>query len=79
MLDPDEFIAFEDWRAEKIAGIQDLSVEAFNREREALALAWEAGVREAHNGNSTVLEALLQKNPHRSYGMTGHTTKRITS
>lgn len=81
MIDPDEMEAFEEWKAAKLAGQSDLSVQAWNREQEALALAWEDGAKtgvKAVRENAAVIEEVLPRNPHRKPGMTSHTPRRVT-
>lgn len=74
MIDQDEMDAYEEWKASKLAGHVDISVAAWNREQEALALAWEDGARKAMafvGANLADLRELLDQNPHRKPGMTG--------
>ena len=74
MLDEDEVAAFDEWKADKITHSQDLSVSAYNREMESVALAWEAGHRAAANG------VKFEDNHNRKPGMRGErTTKKITT
>lgn len=71
MLDPDEVADFETWKQAKLNGIHDLSVSAYNTEMEALALAWEAGAKTAHEFRDADITSILAKNPHRKPGMKG--------
>lgn len=42
-IDPEAYARYEQWRAKKIAGLDDLSVQAFNEEQLMLAAVWEQG------------------------------------
>lgn len=83
MLDPDLVAEFEAWKAEKLNGQLDLSIATFNREAEALALAYEQGVKDAFKGATIRQNAqeVIDSNPYRGAGMKGERpgTKRITS
>lgn len=45
-ISPDAMERYARWRADKIAGLEDLSIEAYNAEQLTLATVWEQG-REA--------------------------------
>lgn len=82
MIDPDEMAAYEVWKHNRLVGTTDLSVHAFNTEQEIVALAYEAGVRDAFIGQraSKTVEEVIARNPNRTPGMMGHNPgRRITS
>jgi hypothetical protein len=83
VIDHDELAEYEDWKARKLAGQLDLSVEAYNREQESQALAWEAGARALAAEFNTAPQDLtffMSRNPHRQPGMRGHRgTSRVAS
>lgn len=66
MLDPIEIAEYEAWKQSKLVGQIDLSVQAYNLEQEANALAWDEGwlARDAGSG--------FDANRFRKPGMTGH-------
>ena len=74
MLDPDEVIAYEAWKLNKLTTHPDLSVNAYNTEMGALAVAWDEGY-DAGSDRSHHDAPVLTKtdNPHRQPGMRGHT------
>ncbi len=65
MIDPDEFADYEAWREHKLTTSTDLSVQAYNTEMEAAALAYEAGWRDRDAGKS------IEDSPYRKPGMRG--------
>jgi hypothetical protein len=79
VIDQDEMDAYEEWKASKLAGHVDISVAAWNREQEALALSWEDGAAKGiqtafekdYKAPSDAMPDALAKNPHRRPGMTG--------
>ena len=64
MLDREEQAAYEAWKARKLEGQIDLSVETYNVEMETPALAWEAG----WDARATTPR---ENNPYRAKGMNG--------
>lgn len=87
MLDPDEMQHYEAWKMQRLTGVVDLSVNAYNLEQEALALAYEAGVRDgintAANGGRHMSEIdavseTISNSPYRKPGMAA-AMKRLTS
>lgn len=78
MLDVDEMAAYHAWKAHKLTSHPDLSVEAYNVEQEAAALAYEAGVKAAvPASDQQKRDSLLANSPYRRPGMLGH-HKKIT-
>lgn len=75
MLDPDEVAAYEDWKARKLTGAQDLSIGAYNAEMEALALAYEQALKDALGSDFEKINSLKAANPYRRPGMLGHITR----
>lgn len=67
MLDREEQADYEAWKVRKLEGQIDLSVEAYNIEMEAPALAWEAGWDDAQG----VYPKERSQNPYRAKGMNG--------
>lgn len=66
MIDPSEYAAYEEWKAERLTGIVDISIETFNKERQALALAYDAGVLNAVNpSDREKINSLLAANPYK--------------
>jgi len=43
VIKPDAAEAYNEWRAKKLAGMVDLSIEAYNREVLTLQAVWEMG------------------------------------
>jgi hypothetical protein len=75
MLDPDEITAYNEWKALKLAGAQDLSIEAYNTEMGMQASAYDKGVDAAFAGAIVRqnAEEVKAKSPYRKPGMRGHT------
>lgn len=75
VLDAEEVAEFETWKAQKLAGITDLSVTAYNLEMESQALAYEAGVRGLSTKvpamNLNIVQNVIDANPYRARGMKG--------
>lgn len=73
MIDPDEFADYEAWREHKLTTSTDLSVQAYNAEMEAAALAYEAGARAAFAGMVARRseEDVIRENPYRKPGTRG--------
>ena len=70
MLDPEEMAQFEEWKEAKLTGSTDLSVFAFNKEMEALALAFDAGVRASiSSSDQQKIRSVMDANPYRGAGM----------
>lgn len=57
-IDPAAYARYEEWRAKKIAGLDDLSVQAFNEEQLTLAAVWEQGRKAGAAGKDK------RANPH---------------
>ena len=69
MLDEREVERYNEWKAKKLLGQQDLSVDAYNLELEATALAYDRGVRTMGRGMRTAeVQAELDANPFRVPG-----------
>lgn len=79
MLDPDEMADYEAWKERKLTGQVDLSVNAYNVEQEAVALAFDAGVDAAFAGAIIRQNAqdVKRQSPYRRKGTTGY--RKITS
>ena len=73
MLDADEVADYEAWKFAKIEGRIDLSVQAYNLEREASALAWDEGWLAKEDGKK------FTDNRFRKPGMLGHKPGAITT
>lgn len=67
MLDPDEMAEYEAWKQRKLTSHPDLTVNAFNTEMEAQAIAWDEGYKTASNTATSA-----RSNPYRQPGMRGH-------
>lgn len=79
MIDPDEIEAYNEWKAIRLAGSQDLSIEAYNTEMGVQANAWEMGVKALTKEIGVNVEPdrladfIATQNPFRKPGMRGHT------
>ena len=73
MLDPDEYAAYEAWKQTKLTTHPDLSVQAFNTEMTAQAVAYDEAL-EAVIGRVDwqKLQSFKSSNPYRQPGMRGH-------
>lgn len=71
MLDPEEMADYETWKERKLDESIDLSYAAYNVEREAAALAWEAGWRARDSGRP------FESNEYRGKGTAGERKRKL--
>jgi hypothetical protein len=80
VIDPNELEAYDEWRAKRLVGSVDLSIETYNDEVNKLALAWDAGALYSINpSDREKITSTLAANPYRNGAAVSETTRKLTT